>query len=217
MLLPSIRNIGISVFGTFIALSHVLNAYDISRKLPPRGALGVALDYSLVTDWPKEIHPSDNTVPRSWQFSSHLQFMASVDEITDGQLWQIARDAADEMFADAAQYTITRKVPGAMAILAWGQEIILASSQKGLSFSYNYPGTRVLESLRLCQMSFTNSRLEHKNWGMCAEPMAAHLYYATTATNLAAQHARIGTWVLQKGGWKQTDPCGTQVSNEHPR
>ena len=41
-----------------------------------------------------------------------------------------------------------------MSILAFGNEIILASSQKGQpSFIYNYGDTRVLDSLRLCNWS----------------------------------------------------------------
>ncbi|PGH17919.1 hypothetical protein AJ79_00818 [Helicocarpus griseus UAMH5409] len=214
MLLRSVKDTGFLALGILAAFSHVVDAYyNIEHQLKPQGELGVALDYSLATSWPEEQDKKDNRARRNWFFSSHLKFKESVDQIEDGVLWQIARDAIDEMTAEAEQYGITRRnIPGAMAILAWGNEIILASSQRPISFSYGYHGTEVLESLKLCQMvwhEMTGDDQEHRRQGMCAEPMAVHLYYSMTETPLQNQRARIGAWTpIRSGGWKQSDPCG---------
>ncbi|EEP82611.1 predicted protein [Uncinocarpus reesii 1704] len=216
MLIPSFRNLCFVIFTAFLVLSDVLLAYDISKKLAPQGPLGVTLDRSVAINFPKENDPKDDTVYRSWLFSTHLKFKDPVSEISDGQLWQIARDAVDEMIKDVEQYGISaRSVPNALAVLAWDHEIILSSSQKGgASFTYDYGDSPVLESLRLCQAiwkddgPFGNDK-EHRTGASCAEPMAAHLYYATTGEPLDTKKARVGTWTRRKKGWEQTDPCGT--------
>ena len=88
--------------------------------------------------------------------SGHL-IRIDMPAISDGQLWQIARDAADEMTADRKQYGIDNLLaePTAMGILAVGNEIILASSMKGGgSFFYDFSGgdTTVVKSLAACQL-----------------------------------------------------------------
>jgi len=222
MLLPSAQKIGFLVLGTISAFSSVLDAYDVSTRRNPQGPLGVTLDYSLAISWPEPQDPNINDVVRNWMFSTHLEFKNDVTEITDEQLWQIARDAVNEMATDRAGYQINAiREPNALAVLAWGKEIILASSQRGApSFSYNYANSPVLESLRLCQMVWRDNGpggtdREHRARSMCAEPMAVQLYYASTENPLQKQHARIGTWVRdQAGNWGQRDPCGdpTRVS-----
>ncbi|KAL1864952.1 hypothetical protein VTK73DRAFT_5581 [Phialemonium thermophilum] len=196
----------------------VLQAYDLSKQLDPPGALKVALDYEFATRWPTPLQSSGPQVPRNWVWSSHITFNGPVSEISDGQLWQIALDASDEVDPDRKQYGISPKnQPAAMGVLAWGNEIILASSQKGpTSFSYNYPNTDILLGLQLCQIVWRDygpgqSDTRHRNDGKCAEQMAAHLYYLSRPrpSPLSRQSARVGTIVRNnKGGKAKTDPCG---------
>ena len=238
MLFPSVRNVGLLVLGTLIAVNPTLGVpYDVSEPLDPLGPLRVTLDYGLATTWPNPQDVHINTVQRNWQYSSHIVFSSRVGDsdesnppISDGQLWQIARDAVDEMIRDRTHYgTSYRAQPSAMTILAWGNEIILASSMKGAgSFSYDFLGgeTPVGRSLQQCQIVWRDISLPdkdkaqmHNNNGNCAEPMAVHLYYKNNRVNLPDQKARIGTWVNGINGWTKTDPCGSnaQVSNQCPR
>ncbi|GFF28689.1 hypothetical protein IFM46972_02416 [Aspergillus udagawae] len=228
MLFPSVRDAGLLVLGAWIAFNPILSgAADVSAPKDPLGPLKVTLDYGLAINWPREQDASLKNVKRNWQYSSHIVFASPVgnsDEknppISDGQLWQIARDAADEMTADRKQYGIIREQaePTAMGILAWGNEIILASSMKGAGhFSYDFLNgqTPVGESLQKCQMVWRDISPPgkesdiHKNKGSCAEPMAAHLYYKNNDVPLKDRKARIGTWVKAQGKWAQIDPCGT--------
>ncbi|RYO84489.1 hypothetical protein DL764_009321 [Monosporascus ibericus] len=197
MLVPKISLLLLRIACTFG------KGYDITKPLRPKGPLGVTLDYSLATSWPEPRDTKDSSVARNWVWTSHLQFKNPVSEITDRQLWQIARDAWDEVQDDMEQYEIGKKHrASAMSVLAWGNEIILASSQRGRSsFSYEYRGTPVLEILELCQITWREdgpgggeTDKEHRNEGKCGELMAAHLYYSQDATiTLAQRNARIGT------------------------
>ncbi|KAF4186336.1 hypothetical protein CNMCM7927_005570 [Aspergillus lentulus] len=229
MLLPSVQNTSLLVLGALIAFNPILSgANDVSVPKDPLGPLKVALDYGLAINWPREQNANVKNAKRNWQFSSHIVFANPVgnsDEanpsISDGQLWQIARDAVDEMTVDRKQYGIMRDQaePTAMAVLAWGNEIILASSMKGAGhFSYDFLNgdTPVGRSLQQCQVVWRDTsppeRVNqiHDNRGSCAEPMAAHLYYKNNDVPLKDRKARVGTWVkLQRKGWTQIDPCGT--------
>ncbi|RYP45986.1 hypothetical protein DL768_007736 [Monosporascus sp. mg162] len=223
MLVP---NISLLILGVFCAFG---NGYDLSKPLKPRGPLGVTLDYSLATAWPEPRDPKDNKVFRNWVWTSHIQFKNPVSEITDRQIWQIARDAWDEVQIDREQYGISdRSKPGAMTVLAWGNEMILASSQKGTSsFTYKYKNTPVLETLELCQIVWREhgpgggeTDKQHRTEGKCGELMAAHLYYSQDATvALAQRNARVATVVEKGREVKNEDPCGdpNQVSkNRRP-
>jgi len=198
-------------------LSYGLYAYDLSTPRRPLGPLGVTLDYSLGTTWPTALSNTGPQVPRNWAWSSHLTFNQPVSQITDAQLWQIAFDAYNEMAPDLAQYQINpRNTPSAMAVLAWGNQLILASSQKGpTSFSYNYPSTPVLSSLQLCQTVWRddgvmNSDKTHRTDGKCSEQMAAHLYFFSETTDLPLQSARVAavTKPSRNADLRATDPCG---------
>jgi hypothetical protein len=147
MLFPSLRNVGLLVVGTFLAVNPTLGDYDISAPKDPLGPLKVTLDYGLATTWPTSRDLQNTKVRRNWQWSTHIVFASPVGDsdatqpaISDGQLWQIARDAVDEMSSDRDQYGIRENAePTAMGILAWGNEIILASSMRGAgSFSYDF-------------------------------------------------------------------------------
>jgi hypothetical protein len=235
MLFPSVQNTSLLVLGALIAFNPILSgANDVSVPKDPLGPLKVALDYGLAINWPREQNANIKNAKRNWQFSSHIVFANPVgnsDEanpsISDGQLWQIARDAVDEMTVDRKQYGIVRDQaePTAMGILAWGNEIILASSMKGAGhFSYEFLNgdTPVGRSLQQCQIVWRDTSPSeranqlHDNRGSCAEPMAAHLYYKNNDVPLKDRKARVGTWVkVHRQGWKQIDPCGTgrEVSN----
>lgn len=184
----SFSHLAIVVLSTFSF--HVKGAF---HQLPdpqpaPPGGLQMKIDYSLANAW-SPTNGVRNTRPPI-MMSSHLTFANGVDHpnVTDNQLWQIARDAYTEMGMVLAQpennqITNTKKyMPGVLTILAFDHEIILASSQKGQhSFSYNSGETPVLAALRLCQATFVDSSgsipdNHHRRQGQCGEPMAAHLY-----------------------------------------
>jgi hypothetical protein len=210
-------------------------AYDLREIKAPQGPLGVTLDYSLAIAFPKEIPATQSHERRTWTWSSHLTFNNPVSEISDGQLWKIAADAYAEskshqtprssratqnngltqpstVDVDRVQYGIGKgQKPRAMAVLAWGNELILATSQKGGgSFSYDYGDTPVLRDLQLCQQVWqeaTGNDLEHKNQGNCAEPMASHMYYSVHTAHLANRNARVATVVTSGNTLQQQDPC----------
>jgi hypothetical protein len=146
--------------------------------------------------------------------------------ISDGQLWQIAYDGIAEMSKDREQYGMSdRSEPGAMGIIAWGNEIIISSSMKGAgSFSYDFNNgdTHVGRSLEMCQILFGDwdpERMYHNNNGNCAELMGFHLYYKQNTVKMAEQKARIGTFVYQgvKNGWAKTEPCGPDKDPNAPK
>ncbi|KAK3940426.1 hypothetical protein QBC46DRAFT_434731 [Diplogelasinospora grovesii] len=175
---------GLLRFLLWFALSYVLQAYDLSHALGPRGALGIALDYSLATLWPTDVNAASTNVPRNWQFSTHLTFNGQVSQITDGQLWQIATDAFNEMVLDMTQYGIGNKNrPNAMAV----------------SFTYDLiENTPVKDTLLLCQAvwkDYGEGDTKHRTGGKCAELMAAYLYYFSQVSPLKGQNARIATVV----------------------
>ncbi|PLB48818.1 hypothetical protein P170DRAFT_357810 [Aspergillus steynii IBT 23096] len=192
-------------------------AYDISKRLEPPGKLKVRLDFPLARTWPDEPenYNTDPQPARTWFWSSHLKFKKPVEEITDGQLWKIALDAYNEVPADMKQYGIRKGArPSAMTVLAFDHEIILASSQKGDSFAYNYPDTPVLKSLQLCQSVWKDVVKDgdnpHNNGGKCGEPMATQLYYTENKTPLKDRDARIATIV-----WgRQVPPCGDSETSD---
>lgn len=209
-----------SLFSLLIwyALLYGLQAVNLDRPLNPQGPLGITLDYSLVTTWPKPFNPKAND-PRAYMWSSRLTFRQDVGGITVGQLWQLALDAYQEMQVDFDQYEIVEKqknkdMPSAMGVLAWGNQLIFASSQKGPSYSYGNRGTPVRESLDKCQIVWRDTgpidpNKPHKSMGRCAETSAAQLYYLANTTPLESVGARVGTVVLRRSGSAEpTDPCG---------
>lgn len=193
-------------------LAQLLLAYDIGKDVTP-GALGILLDLSLARSWPQN-WPNDkggpnNVAKRSWVFSSHLIFKEPTDRdhISDEQLTSIAIDAFKEMqlLWGPDNYDIPAKgQPTVMTALAYGNEIILSSSQRGhTSFSYGEPNwrknkdtshrerrpraNRVLDYLDLCEKLFMDATIDmertgaererHRTKGKCGEQLAAHAYY----------------------------------------
>ncbi|KAF4269361.1 hypothetical protein KXX13_001510 [Aspergillus fumigatus] len=174
------------------------DGYDLSERKQPQGRLGITLDYGLARNWPPSIDDRGADTQRNWFYSSHLTFKEPVSTITDGQLWQMVRDALDEIPAVLTQYGISKNKGGSnvMTVLAFSNEIILASSKKSVdSFTYEFGDGNT-----------PNNELPiHKNQGHCGEPMAAHLYYASHTTPLAEQNARVATIVYKS----RAPPCGT--------
>lgn len=93
MILPNFYHLGLLIW---CALSIVIHAYDLSKRLEPQGPLGVRLDYQLATTYPIDINNKAKQIRRTFLWSSHLKFMEPVSQISDGQLWQMAHDAYNE-------------------------------------------------------------------------------------------------------------------------
>jgi hypothetical protein len=147
----------------------------------------------------------------------HMVFADPVSRLSVGQLWQVVTDAYNEMEPDMVQYDVPRNrnnQPFAMTVLAFDNEIILASSQKGAnSYAYDFLDTPILKTLQLCQIGDN----KHMHGGGCGEVVAAQLYFTKYPDiPLSTRRARIGTvvWNRNKKRPEQTDPCGTdrQVS-----
>ncbi|KAF6833211.1 hypothetical protein CPLU01_05730 [Colletotrichum plurivorum] len=216
------------VLCAIFSLLQLLVAYDIGKDVEP-GPLGVLLDVSLARSWPLDNWPEDkggrNSIPkRSWVFSSHLVFNQPTDRahISDEQLTSIAIDAFKEMeqLWTPEGYDIGKEGrPSVMTALAYGNEIILSSSQKGrVSFSYGDPqwqnpsgavgegrprANRVLNYLDLCEQMFLDRTIDidrtevrHRTGAKCGEELAAHAYYRIHQDNdadLSNEHGRVTT------------------------
>jgi hypothetical protein len=202
-------------FVILCAISAVLCQYDISTRLEPKGKLKVRLDYGLALNWPEE-HAADEDpqLPWTWFFSSHLTFKESVDDIPAEKLWQMAVDGYYEAIDEWAWYGISKL--GAMTVLAWDKQIILASSMKGMmSFSYALLDTPVSKTLELCETIWKEAgnpekKWKHNNQGKCGELMAAQIYYSIGGSALGQQKHRVGTvtWNIQQNKPIPAAPCG---------
>ena len=99
-------------------LSSLLNAFDLDTEKPPKGKLGMSLDYQFA---------NKGTVPTAarrgaYVWSTHLMFNGNVQSIRDGQLIKLLWDAWAEVVDDAKQYEFGPKWwPGAITILAFRQ------------------------------------------------------------------------------------------------
>ncbi|KAL4767177.1 hypothetical protein BDW60DRAFT_212202 [Aspergillus nidulans var. acristatus] len=129
----------LTLFSRFLcAFSPVMNAYDLQKGKRTRkdlGLLGVALHYNMASRWPESVIGKKSSVTRNCVFSSHIASEGEIKKkLTPGQL--------------------KGQTLNAMSVLAWGNELILASSQKGkYSFAYEYAETKVLKSLLLCRVA----------------------------------------------------------------
>ncbi|KAL5359298.1 hypothetical protein BJX96DRAFT_174231 [Aspergillus floccosus] len=200
------------------AISAVLCQYDVSKELEPKGKLRVRPDYNLALSWPTYYAADkDPQPPRTWFFSSNLNFKDSVDKIKGEQLWQIAIDGYNEALEEAARYGIReRGKPGAMTVLAWDRYIILASSMKGvMSFSYAMEETPVSKTLEECETVWKNAgnpknKLKHMNQAKYGELMAAQIYYSNGGKDLGQQKHRVRTvaWNKAANAPLPRAPCG---------
>ncbi|KAL2812049.1 hypothetical protein BJX63DRAFT_432863 [Aspergillus granulosus] len=165
----------------------------------------------MASTWPEDKIGKGSSGSRNWVYSSRIRFSRFEGEktrLTDGQLGQIARDAWVEIDADMEYYRISKRFkPKAISVLAFPNEIIIVSSQRGQnSFAYDYPQSKVVKTLRLCQAIWRDTigvDDTHGNAGSCGEVMAAHLYYTQHSMPLSERNARIVTLVTGE----QIGPC----------
>ncbi|KAH9210777.1 hypothetical protein DL95DRAFT_512717 [Leptodontidium sp. 2 PMI_412] len=201
-----------------LILSTLVRAvYDVSKELEPRGPLKIRLDYNVAM----VAGTADKTnVIRTVVFTSHLKFDHDVSAFSDGQLVQLGFDAYNEMLVELARYGFgPRAKPSVMTVFAIGQEIFLASSQKGKgSFINTFPDSPVLKSLALCQAVFTDRtglKDAHSHEAKCGEIMAAHSFFRNNPT-VKTMKDRGGRTVTvdMVGGTSPLavkEPCGTGI------
>lgn len=220
-----------------LAFSQFLDAVDFSRPRQPRGDLKVRLDYALATNGGRTKNVR-NDGAHKWVFSSYLVFNEPVSSITSGQLRQIVSDAIDEMAEDIMQYRPRedsrtgrpQRLPGVMTIMAFDNEIILASSQKGsAAFLNSHPDSPVSETLDLCQTIWRDKVLaqdpedeekagqDHLNERKCGEVSTFFQYYQIHDKKIADldPQARATTVIRTGRGHKIIPGCGT-VKNSNP-
>ncbi|KAL6851337.1 hypothetical protein ACO1O0_008465 [Amphichorda felina] len=209
---------------TLLSLCRLLNAADLSQQYDPQGPLGVRLDYELATRSTSNIEREHR-----WVFSTHLTFNDDVAGITNGQLRKIAEDAFQEMTRDFLQYRpkmANRKqgkpamIPAVLTILAFGNEIILSSSQKGQSgFINEVTDSPVKWKLELCtsvwaEFNINPEEPDHKNGRGCGEIMVLHQYYQSHREELSHWDPKPRATTVHKQ-WKEDTiriipPCGTE-------
>ncbi|KAK4222285.1 hypothetical protein QBC38DRAFT_519445 [Podospora fimiseda] len=224
----------------------------VNDRKEPQGPLKIAVDWSLL-NYDGNFWQNDRSQVNV-MCSAHLTFKKPVSELfTDGQLWKMAKDAYDEMMIELDQYGIAidpayplnhkknmqrqRWRPNAMGIMAWGNEIILASSQKGQWFSVGAKTwTPVRDDLEACQKANWDSVKppgnddkgpEHRTKGSCAEEMLAHQYYLAHGADRDTIKARtpirdlnpqavLATWVRSatEDYPSHTSPCDPEKKGE---
>ncbi|RSL78309.1 hypothetical protein CEP51_008324 [Fusarium floridanum] len=212
-----------------VAFAHLLEGYDLTKRLEPKGKLQVRLDISLAREELKGAKPPEGRL--RWQWSSYLTFWDDVRDVSDGQLKKMAIDAYKEMEADALQYKLqpesrenkrAKRTPGVMTILAWPHGILLASSQKGASGfitneNKNLVNSEVLRVLNLCESIFQEStitpqrpdgiRTDHINQRKCGEVYAYLLYEMIDKDNKLndwdppARITSVSREILEDGTW----------------
>jgi hypothetical protein len=90
-----------------------------------------------------------------------------------------------------------------MTFLAFGNKVILSSSQNGPSFTYEYANSPVKESLSLCMAVWkeqTGEKKRHGRRASCGEMMCAHQYYQLHNTPLKDAKVRCAHGDLLKEG-----------------
>ncbi|EHK23192.1 uncharacterized protein TRIVIDRAFT_60146 [Trichoderma virens Gv29-8] len=208
-----------------VFLGQALDAANLETKHDTNRPLKVRLDYALAT---RSNDVAENR--HQWVFSSHITFKENVEVITDGQLLRMAGDAFAEMEADFLQYAPyldkngkPKMLPGAMSILAAGNEIFLSSSQKGLStFINEVADSPVKRQLEVCFATWKlehpdKDETDHKNNRRCGEIMTFHQYYKVHSEELITLSplARLTTVVrLARTGEMVLIPaCGTGLED----
>ncbi|KAK8917753.1 hypothetical protein H634G_10696 [Metarhizium anisopliae BRIP 53293] len=145
-------------------------------------------------------------------YTSHLQFDEK-PEISDSQLYDIARDAFIEMQKSAEANGLTKKIPNVMTTLLVGNELIFGSSAKGPNSPYDRD-SQVQGDLKVCEDE--NEGKLHKNGGRCGEVIAFHTWYESHVRSGKLQPGE-GTKIVAISSQKNADgkdepsilaPCG---------
>ncbi|EKJ71888.1 hypothetical protein FPSE_07891, partial [Fusarium pseudograminearum CS3096] len=221
-----------------MAIPQFLYAIDLSAKHPAQGQLKVRLDYGLATQPVPGVSESTRKESQhQYLFSSYLVFNEPVSSFTDGQLRQMAQVAHAEMEKDMQQYKPTLfatpggkpiYLPTVMTIVAFGNEIILSSSQKGLDgFLNQWPQSPVKLALDRCSAiwrdrvisdseSTANPAAGHKNKAKCGEVNAFHQYYMTHTTSIPEVDPKVRVTTVARTGNSYIifPPCGTDKNGE---
>ncbi|KAF5626140.1 hypothetical protein F52700_8857 [Fusarium sp. NRRL 52700] len=235
---PLMGTLYLSLLFILLLFSQFLDAIDLSVKHPPQGQLKVRLDYGLATQpIPRVSESNRKENQHRYLFSSYLVFKDPVSSITDGQLRMMAQVAHGEMEKDMQQYkpTVFPKgstkpsyLPSVMTIVAFGNEIILSSSQKGLDgFLNQWPQSPVRLALDRCSAlwrdrvvndpeSTADPAAGHTNKAKCGEVNAFHQYYMTHTTSIpdVSPKVRVTTVVKGRQGYTILAPCGTDQNGE---
>ncbi|KAH7226265.1 hypothetical protein BKA60DRAFT_629806 [Fusarium oxysporum] len=228
----------LSLLFILLLLSQFLDAIDLSVKHPAQGQLRVRLDYGLATQPIPGVAESDRRENQHrYIWSSYLVFNEPVSSITDGQLRMIAQVAHQEMEKDMRQYKpgffvkgTTKPVylPSVMTIVAFGNEIILSSSQKGQDgFINEWPQSPVKLALDRCSAlwrdrvvndpgSNADPAAGHKNKAKCGEVNSFHQYYMTHTTPISEVDPKVRVTTVVRGnkGFSILAPCGTANNGE---
>ncbi|KAF4953315.1 hypothetical protein FGADI_6081 [Fusarium gaditjirri] len=235
---PILGTFYLSLLFILLLFSQFLDAIDLSVKHPAQGQLKVRLDYGLATQPIPGLSESKRKENQHrYLFSSYLVFNEPVSSITDGQLRMIAQVAHGEMEKDMQQYkpaffpkgsTKPSYLPSVMTIVAFGNEIILSSSQKGRDgFIDEWPQSPVKLALDRCSTLWRERVVNdpgnnadpaawHKNQAKCGEVNAFHQYYMTHTTAIPEVDPKVRVTTVVKGskGFSILPPCGTARNGE---
>lgn len=183
-------------------------AYNLKKQYPTApGKLGVKLDYQVALggEPAKLVSGKINVV-----LTSYLEFKGDVSVVSDAQLLQIAKDAWNEMREARNQYQLghSQYASKVMSLLAVGNEIFLASSQKGGSSVIDiFPDSPARLALQRCKVASGNN--EHKFERRCGEILAIHMYFKMhNNMPLNGLNARIVAIEQTAKGLAVKAPCG---------
>ncbi|KAI3588013.1 hypothetical protein IWW34DRAFT_876531 [Fusarium oxysporum f. sp. albedinis] len=228
----------LSLLFILLLLSQFLDAIDLSVKHPAQGQPRVRLDSGLATQPIPGVAESDRREDQHrYLWSSYLVFNEPVSSITDGQLGMIAQVAHQEMEKDMRQYKpgffvkgTTKPVylPSVMTIVAFGNEIIFSSSQKGQDgFINEWPQSPVKLALDRCSAlwrdrvvndpgSNADPAAGHENKAKCGEVNSFHQYYMTHTTPISEVDPKVRVTIVVRGnkGFSILAPCGTANNGE---
>ncbi|KAH7323234.1 hypothetical protein B0I35DRAFT_477113 [Stachybotrys elegans] len=221
-------NLACLIFLLFVAFSSVLEAANLATRKEPRGELGVRLDHHFAVNGRNKKQGPDRAF--RWLFSTYIVFKESVADIEPAQLQQIAIDAHQEMRDDIAQYAVDVDkedqgvLPTVMTILAFDNQIILSSSQKGANgFIDGLEESPVRVALNICRAAFaqgstpgkrqpqSGTRPDHRYSRKCGEVYAFHHYYQLNKQPLKKRNARVLAVSFEEYGEPAVyvPPCGT--------
>ncbi|KAM3539415.1 hypothetical protein ARSEF1564_007671 [Beauveria bassiana] len=172
MALPKITGFLWFYLGILLAFGQVLTVNgqgkDGEWELPAEPAIA---EDGLQIKLDRDLYKKQGSIV----YASHLQSDEKLD-ISDSQLYRIAKDAFMEMRSSAKKNGLTEKMPNVMTTLFINNELIFASSAKGPKDPYN-KDDQVVGDLTVC--SKANEGRRHKNGGRCGEVMAFHEWYQT--------------------------------------